>query len=782
MLKLFRISIACVFPLCIYAQTASIIAESRVIKTYSFSEPNPPPITEIERKGNTLETLLPKPQKLNFTGRRFNLHKNQILKLINTGKAVPAVQSLREELRNNYKLNLITEGTGENNSISLIIKPGAVEIGSTADTNRAALQRQAYRLELKETGITITANAAQGLYYGIQSLLQLLKQEGSDVSYPEGELTDWPNMNLRMIYWDDAHHLEKFEVLKREIKQAAYYKINGFALKLEGHFQYKSAEPIVEPHALSASQYQELTDFAAAHYVQLIPYLDAPAHVSFILKHPEYKELRAFPNSNYQFTVNNPKTYQLISGMFKELIDANKGVEYVLLSNDEAYYTGKAANEIDSAKRLGGNGKLLAQFIGRMADTLKSYGRKVIFWGEYPLVEDDIKKLPRHLINGVYDSSFAPAFKERGIRQLIYTSTQGEEPIFPNYYPLPGDKTLHAENANLPARVPGLLNTVTKAINEKRADLAGVIVAGWADAGLHPQTFWLGYATGAATGWNHTGASADELEDRFYSTFYKTESSEIKKVYELASREAQFYEDSWDRNASQNRTPIFGNSSTVYTVPQPANDQNLLKLEVPDPKDLSLNYNWANGNSKRLQFAKSFLSENDELKVSLKKLRTVKQNSYNIEVLETVAALCRQNITMLLQLKQISGLLREASAEAIKNPGKSLSLIDQTLDIALEMKNKRNQVLAGTIAVWNKDWLPLVSEANGRKYLHAVDDVKDHRPIRTPDMSYLIYRELNYPMDDWATGTLKSRNEFAKKHHLKQRVFKLNWKDYSRQD
>ena len=60
--------------------------------------------------------------------------------------------------------------------------------------------------------------------------------------------------------------------------------------------------------------------------------------------------------------------------MFKELIDANKGVEYVFLSNDEAYYTGKAPNEIDSAKSLGGNGKLLAQFISRMADTLKQYG------------------------------------------------------------------------------------------------------------------------------------------------------------------------------------------------------------------------------------------------------------------------------------------------------------------------------------------------------------------------------------------------------------------------
>lgn len=725
--------------------------------------------------------VLPVPQQVAITGKQFTLNKNWTIDLYNTGNNTPAVMSLQEELVKSYQLKLNTGKGKQHNSISLIIKNDAVKIGNTTDTNRTALMRQAYRLEMRSNKITVIANAAQGLYYGVQSLLQVLEAQDNMVTFPEGQLTDWPNMNLRMIYWDDAHHLEKMDVLKREIKQAAYYKINGFALKLEGHFQYTSAAPIVEPHALSAAQYQELTDYAAAHYVQLIPYLDAPAHVSFILKHPEYKELRAFPNSNYQFTVNNPKTYQLLSGMFKELIDANKGVEYVLLSNDEAYYTGKAANEIDSAKSLGGNGKLLAQFIGRMADTLKKYGRKVIFWGEYPLAIDDIKKLPTHLINGVYDSSWAPAFKERGIRQLIYTSTQGEEPLFPNYYPLPAGKTLHKENENITARVPDLLRTITKAVDEKRADLAGVIVAGWADAGLHPQTFWLGYATGAAMGWNHSGADAGELAERFYKTFYETDNAAIKRIYELTSRQAQFYEDSWETIASDSRTPIFGNSYQVYATPKPAEDQGLLVLPVPDSNNFSLSISWADSNYKRLQLAQSFLNESNELMLLLNTLKAVKNNRYNIEVIRTVAALCRQNINMLLQLKKISELNRQASEGAEDHPEKSLSLIDQSLDLAALLKTQRNNVLDSSVQVWYKDWRPLVTEANGRKYLHAVDDVKDHRPIRTVDMSYLIYRELMYPMDIWADETVKARNAFARRHALKQRDFILQWKDYAKQ-
>ncbi len=566
-------------------------------------------------------------------------------------------------------------------------------------------------------------------------------------------------------------------MLKHEIKKASLYKINAFSLKLEGHFQFASAAPVVEPHALSAAQYQELTTYAAKYYVQLVPYLDAPAHVSFILKHPEYQSLRAFPNSNYQLTVNNPGTYSLMSSMFKDLINANKGVDYVLLSNDEAYYTGKAANEIDSARALGGNGKLLAQFIGRMADTLKQYGRKVIFWGEYPLVPDDIKKLPQHLINGVYDSSWAGYFKQRGIRQLIYTSTQGEEPLFPNYYPLAEGETLHPENAKLSARVPDLLNTVTQAVAQKKGDLAGVIVAGWADAGLHPETFWLGYATGAAMGWNHLTTAA-ELSDRFYQNFYRGNVDSVKRIYELTSRQAQFYEDSWEWYPSNARTPIFGNHAEIYKVPKPAQDQRLASLPVPEPRRLSLPYNWLDSNAARLRLTTLFKKENEELLQLLNSNAIINDNSYNVEVIRSVAILCRQNLSMLADLERINSLLLSASAASGSDPDHALYLLDQALDISSMIRIERNQALDSTVKVWYKDWLPLVDKANGRKYLHAVDDVKDHRPLRTADMSYLIYRELIYPLDQWSEATVAARNEFARAHRIAGRSFKLRWDEY----
>ena len=143
-------------------------------------------------------------------------------------------------------------------------------------------------------------------------------------------------------------------MLKAAIRQAAFYKINGFAIKLEGHFQYRSAAPIVEPYALSPAELQELTDYGLRYYVQVIPYLDAPAHDAFILKHPEYAALREYPESNYEFCATNPDTYKLFYRMFDDLLEANQGAKYFVLSTDEPYYVGLAKNaQCDEADRAG---------------------------------------------------------------------------------------------------------------------------------------------------------------------------------------------------------------------------------------------------------------------------------------------------------------------------------------------------------------------------------------------------------------------------------------------
>lgn len=739
-------------------------------------------------------TVLPVPQKVVLRQDEFSLSDAWQIVLENGVAADDiAVDSLKRDLNDRFHLTLSDGHTTKTKvgRIHLQIVPTSVAIDAVTDKSVDAITKQAYRLVLKANDITLVANAAEGLFYGVQTLVQLPRRRFDHWVLPEGEITDWPDLQLRIIYWDDAHHLEPLPILKQAVRQAAFYKINGFAIKLEGHFAYKHAAPIVEPYALTPEEFQELTEYGLKHHVQVIPYLDAPSHITFILKHPEYAGLREFPDSNYEACITNPKTYDLYTGMFDDLLAANKGGKYFVLSTDEPYYVGLAkndqCNEVDAAKEKGSVGKLFADFVTKTGTYLHDRGRTLFFWGEYPLKPDDISALPSFMVNGeVYGPDFDPAFKSHGIRQIILTSTVGwKEFLFSNYYLLPradhipsGSGGAYEAVVDGPGYVGQIVDTIENTPARKYADLMGTLVAGWADTGIHPEVMWLGYAAGSAAGWHPKAASEQELINLFFPLFYGPSAFNMGRVYQLMSEQGQFWKESWETVASKARTPIWGDWDRINHPPQPAEDQTLPLPPMPSPGILALPYDWTSMNRRRLELAGRFLASNDELLDLLSgNLRRVEFNRYNLELYVAIAQLYRQNLQMLLDLGRINTALQTSQKAAAKpDPKAAVAGLTQALDIAENIREQRNRAFADATATWYKSWHPRVAEANGRKFLDQVDDVKDHLPVRTVDMTYLIYRQLLYPLGDWANGLQRVRDEYAAEHKLPVESRRWDWK------
>ena len=689
-----------------------------------------------------------------------------------------AVETLEQELESRFGLRVTASAA---TVVRLEMKAGSVIPGETMDSDRQAIAGQAYRIEIGESDIAITANEPAGLFYGVQTLVQLLRPRRGAYYLPLCRITDWPDLQLRHIYWDDAHHLDRLPELKRAVRQASFFKINGFALKLEGHFQFRSAPAVVEPYALSPAEFQELTDYGLRYHVQVIPYLDGPAHIAFILKHPEYAKYRSFPDSNYELCATNPEAVKFLSGMFQDLVDANRGGKFVYFSTDEPYYIGLADNpacqEKAAAQKPGSVGKLLARFITQIAEPLHEQGRTVMFWGEYPLVASDIDALPPYLVNGeTYGPEFDPLFHRRGIRQMIYTSTQGEERFFPDYFSLPSSRRLHSRAPDA-GRVAGGFRKISFDTARGQTDLIGTVVAGWADAGLHPETFWLGYSTITAAGWRPASRSAEESAGVFYKLFYGDGAIEMNRLYQLMSQQAQFWSDSWERGPSW-RKPIFGNSDHIYNPRKPLKDDTLGLPAAPGP-NLKFDPKWTAENARRLQLASDSLADNDELAGLLhQNLRSVEINRYNLEVYLSIANLYRQNLDLLLGLRRMCSQLESAQKAASQGkPKDALESVDGALGEAEEIRRERNEALHNAVTTWYKSWYPRTSEANGRKFLHELDDVKDHVPDRTVDMSYLVERELRLPFGKWVASIRAARNQFAAANHLPADTRRFDWLD-----
>jgi hypothetical protein len=182
-------------------------------------------------------------------------------------------------------------------------------------------------------------------------------------------------------------------------------------------------------------------------------------------------------------------------------------------------------------------------------------------------------------------------------------------------------------------------------------------------------------------------------------------------------------------------------------------------------------------NARRLQLTGDSLADNDELTaLLLENMRNVELNRYNLEVYLSIANLYRQNLEMLLGVRRMCSLLESAQKAAGRGkPKDALESADGALGLAEEIRRERNAALRDAIATWYKSWFPRTAEANGRKFFHELDDVKDHVPDRTVDMSYLVERELRLPFGEWVAAIRASRNQFAGTNHLAADTRRFDW-------
>jgi len=147
-------------------------------------------------------------------------------------------------------------------------------------------------------------------------------------------------------------------------------------------------------------------------------------------------------------------------------------------------------------------------------------------------------------------------------------------------------------------------------------------------------------------------------------------------------------------------------------------------------------------------------------------------------VYESVAGLYQQNLEMLRSLATMDQELQRAAQAAGKQQVRpAVQAADRALEEARSMLFERNRALRHVQEVWYQTWYPRVAEANGRKFLHEVDDVKDHLPDRTVDMTYLILRQLQLPVNGWIEQIRDARNRYAAAHQLPARNDTFEWLD-----
>jgi len=675
-----------------------------------------------------------------------------------------ATRTLSADLASFHSLALKTAPGPGRNVITLRIRQGAV---ATAPAETSA---QAYHLEIAPGRIQITANGDPGLLYGVQTLVQLIRaNERGELAAPVCTIDDWPRLALRFLHWDTKHHQDRLPTLKRYIDWAVRFKANMIGFELEDKFAYPSNPIIGSPGAFTPAELQEIVNYGLERFVQVVPVIQSPAHLSYVLKHPQFAHLRADGN-NYQSDLCNEETYKLIFQMYDDVIAATKGVDYFFVSTDEVYYAG-----IGKSCKLPytpeNRSKAWADFAIRARDHLAKHNRRMLAWIEYPLLDKDIERIPNDVIDGVVgEESFVPIQKKKGMRQLLYTSTQGAEFLFPDHLAIeslpPGLEMGEFESVFTSGRMSMLYDSI---VNSRVWQLnpIGAFAAAWGDSGLHNETFWLGWSAVARWAWQPGTPGPEQHAAEFMNVYYGPRTEGMIEVYRNMQRQARAWQRAWDRVVSRVRKPGYGNSDGpgIGTARQ---DLTLTPPPLPDAVSLAFTPRFAAKYKGLVAEAPAQRLQNDQLQHALAaNMLRASRNQYNLEVFLTLARFTGHHWDLISALAAAESDLSKAAAAAAKNDAaQAVGHLVAAHNRVARTERDSLAIRRYLTSVWEKSRYAKGREAGGRKFVHVLDDTKDHFADRTPDLGYMFQPEQSVRLAEWRASLSKITNDYAKRHNV----------------
>ena len=266
---------------------------------------------------------------------------------------------------------------------------------------------ESYRLEVDAASVVVTGADAAGLFYGVQTLGQLIAREAGGFSLPAVRIEDAPRFAYRGVMLDVARHFLPVPIVKAYIDRAVSLKFNALHLHLTDdqgwRIHLESRPRLTELASTSAvggddggfytkADYREIVTYAASRHMVVVPEVDLPGHTHAVgLAYPELAEAPvlsallpevanqhggAVPTAGEPYTgmgvgfsslrIHDEATYEFVADVVGELAAMTPG-PYLHIGGDEA---------------LGTTAEDFALFVERATAIVADLGKIPVTWHE----------------------------------------------------------------------------------------------------------------------------------------------------------------------------------------------------------------------------------------------------------------------------------------------------------------------------------------------------------------------------------------------------------------
>ncbi len=366
--------------------------------------------------------IIPEPLTTEISDGYFTLQQENIIHVNSTNQTVQnTAHYLIAKLSKSTGLSFTTDNNLESNS-GIILK-----LNEALDS----LGQEGYVLKVERDKIVITAFKANGLFYGIQSLLQLFPPEveantvqQSEWKIPVVRLTDKPRFAYRGMHLDVSRHFFSVKDIKKYIDLLAMNKINvfhwhltddqGWRIEIKKHPKLtevgawrverteiwderpeaKEGEKATYGGFYTQKEIKELVAYAAGRFIEVIPEIDMPGHmVAVLASYPQYacdnETYRVIPGGYWPprdiLCVGNDSSLMFIKDVLSEVMELFPS-KYVHIGGDEAVKTKwetcpKCQNRMKQHSLTTEN-ELQSWFIAEIEKFVLAHNKRIIGWDE----------------------------------------------------------------------------------------------------------------------------------------------------------------------------------------------------------------------------------------------------------------------------------------------------------------------------------------------------------------------------------------------------------------
>lgn len=336
--------------------------------------------------------VIPKPQKFSLGQGYFPF--NPQTKLVYADNALKSVADAYQDVLKNEFSILVTH---QNNKL---LSKNAIYLQLDSK-----LGKEEYVLDVQTDKIVCKASSNAGLFYGLQTLAQLIQTENGKSTVPALLIEDAPVYGWRGYMLDESRHFMGKDVVKQYLDIMARLKLNVFHWHLTDEQGWRieiKRYPLLtkegsvgswsDANAPSAfytqDEIKEIVEYAAQRHIMVVPEIDMPGHATAVGRsYPEISGGGEGRWKDFTFHPARETTYEFISNIFDEVVELFPA-PYIHIGADEvhfgnqSWFTDPQIQKFIKDNNLKDEVGMEHYFVRKVCDIVNAKGRRMIGWDE----------------------------------------------------------------------------------------------------------------------------------------------------------------------------------------------------------------------------------------------------------------------------------------------------------------------------------------------------------------------------------------------------------------